>query len=67
VSYRVSIDTSLCCGYGGCVRVAPDTFALENGLAVLRGLETSDGSVVEAADACPMGAITVEEAPGLAA
>ena len=44
MTYRISIDTSLCCGYGGCVPVAPGTFALENGLAVLRAPETCDES-----------------------
>jgi ferredoxin len=67
MTYRISIDPDLCCGYGGCVRVAPKTFALENGLAVVRVPETVDEDVLEAAETCPMGAITVEEAPGLAA
>ena len=67
MTYRISIDTSLCCGYGGCVRVAPELFALEDGLAVLRATETDDENVVEAADTCPMGAILLEEVRGLAA
>ena len=60
MSYRVAIDTSVCCGYGGCVRVARTPSRSRTG-------SPSCGSVVEAADACPLGAITVEEAPGLAA
>ncbi len=58
--YRISIDRSLCNGYGVCETLAPDVFALgDDGLAVLRSGVSEDEAVREACDACPMGAITI--------
>ena len=58
--YRVSIDRSLCNGYGVCEALAPDVFALDNdGLAELRQGVSSDEAVREACDNCPMGAISL--------
>lgn len=60
--YRISIDRSLCSGYGVCESLAPDVFELgDDGLAVLRTGVSADDAVQEACDACPMGAITVAE------
>lgn len=60
--YRIVIDGSLCSGFGDCADVAPDVFALEaNGKAVLRMGTSSDPAVLDAAAACPMGAIRVSE------
>jgi ferredoxin len=59
--YRVVIDRSLCSGYGTCVELAPNVIELDDeALARLRVGETADEAVLEAAAACPMGAITVE-------
>jgi ferredoxin len=59
--YRIVIDRSLCSGYGTCVEIAPDAFELdEEALARVRVGQTDDDAVLEAAAACPMGAITVE-------
>jgi len=56
--YRIHVDRSLCSGFGSCVDEAPGAFSLENGVAI--AVATSrDASVLAAADACPMGAITV--------
>ena len=58
--YRISIDPSLCNGYGVCEALAPDVFALgDDGLAVLRTGMSEDEAVREACDSCPMGAITI--------
>jgi ferredoxin len=58
--YRVSIDRSLCDGYGVCEAIAPDVFVLEDdGLAALRQGVSEDEAVREAYDSCPMGAITL--------
>ena len=58
--YRVSIDRSLCNGYGVCEAIAPDVVALaEDGLAVLRAGVSEDEAVKEACDSCPMGAISI--------
>jgi len=60
--YRIVIDGSLCSGFGDCVDLAPDVFELDShGKANLRVGTSDDDRVLEAADACPMGAIRVEE------
>jgi ferredoxin len=58
--YRIEIDRSLCSGFGACVDEAGDVFRLENGVAVAVAA-SADPRVPDAADACPMGAITVIE------
>ena len=56
--YRIEIDRSLCSGYGTCIDLAPDLFELADDLiAVARVAETDAEAAVEAASACPMGAI----------
>jgi ferredoxin len=58
--YRISIDRSLCNGYGVCQELAPDVFELgDDGLAVLRTGMSEDEAVREACDSCPMGAISI--------
>jgi len=58
--YKVSIDRSLCNGYGVCEALAPEVFVLDNdGLAALRQGTSEDEAVREACDNCPMGAITL--------
>ena len=58
--YRIEIDRALCSGFGACVAEAEEVFRLENGMAV-SPLRSVDECVLDAADACPMGAITVVE------
>ncbi len=61
--YRVTIDRSLCSGFGSCVEASPAVFRLDaDGIATASIHETDDAAVLRAADACPMGAILVEEA-----
>jgi ferredoxin len=58
--YRISIDRSLCSGYGVCESIAPAVFELgDDGLAVLRAGVSEDDAVQEACDSCPMGAISI--------
>jgi ferredoxin len=58
--YRVQIDRSLCSGFGACSDLAPDVFELgPDAIASVRVGETSDSAVLEAVEACPMGAIEV--------
>jgi ferredoxin len=60
--YRIVIDGSLCSGFGDCADLAPEVFELDShGKAVLRLGTSADASVLDAAAACPMGAITVVE------
>jgi ferredoxin len=61
--YRIVIDRALCSGFGACAEHAPTLIQLDSsGLASLRIGETEDESILEAADACPMGAIAVYHA-----
>jgi len=56
--YRIEIDRSLCSGYGTCIDLAPDLFELSDDLvAVARVAKTGAEAAMEAASACPMGAI----------
>ena len=58
--YRISIDRSLCSGYGVCESIAPDVFELgDDGLAVVRTSLSEDEAVQEACDSCPAGAISI--------
>ena len=60
--YRIVIDGSLCSGFGDCADLAPDVFELDaRGKAALRVGTSSDPAVLDAAAACPMGAISVVE------
>jgi ferredoxin len=61
--YCIAIETSLCSGFGACVDLAPGLFRLEaGGVAATVRAETDDPAALDAADACPMGAIVVTEA-----
>jgi ferredoxin len=60
--FRIVIDGSICSGFGDCADLAPEVFELDShGKALLRVGTSSDPAVLEAAAACPMGAISVEE------
>ena len=60
--YRIAVDGSQCSGFGDCADLAPDVFELDtHGKAVLRLGTSPDPAVVEAAAACPMGAISVTD------
>ena len=60
--YRISIDRSLCSGFGACLDAAPGHFQLDgSSIATALVRETDDPAVLDAADSCPMGAIIVEE------
>ena len=62
MNYRIVIDGLACSGFGDCADLAPHVFELDNpGKAFLRVATTSDPAVLEAAAACPRGAISVEE------
>jgi ferredoxin len=64
-TYRLTIDGSLCSGFGSCAQLAPEAIELDGGgLAAVRVEETSDPRVLDAAAACPMGAISVTEVNG---
>jgi len=61
MTYRIVIDGLACSGFGDCADVAPDVFELDShGKALLRVGTSSDPAVLDAASACPMGAISIE-------
>jgi ferredoxin len=56
--YRIQVDRSLCSGMASCVKIAPDSFDLDQeGIAVVAGI--ADERAVEAAECCPLSAIAV--------
>jgi len=61
-TYRITIDPSLCSGFGSCVDLAPSLFRLEpGGTASTIEAETDDPAALDAAASCPMAAICVTE------
>ena len=61
---KISVDVHRCQDHGQCVFVAPDIFSLDDG-GHNRFVSTVDadrrGDVEEAMDACPMGAISIDD------
>ena len=49
-----------CIGCGACVAIAPDNFDYQEGVSVVTN-ETVTEKTKEAVDACPVGAIELEE------
>lgn len=63
--YRVEIDRTLCIGYGLCTRTAPSSLRLAaDGVAEVVAGTPHGGDVVEAAETCPMEAISVYDESG---
>jgi ferredoxin len=61
-TYRVTVDPTLCSGFGACLDVSK-LFRLDpGGVASATVEETDDAGVIDAAAACPMAAIAVERA-----
>ena len=60
--FKIVIDRSLCSGFGACAELAPEIFDVDGGgLVSLRVGTSEDPTVLDAADACPMAAISVVE------
>jgi len=60
--WRLEVDASRCIGSGGCVAVAPGRFALTDGVAVpSAGPVPPDDALIDAAESCPVEAITVRD------
>jgi ferredoxin len=61
MSYRLKIDRGLCTGYAECVGIAPEVFALgaDSVCVVVDPEGADDETLLDAARACPVDAITV--------
>ena len=59
--FQIRIDKELCSGYGECVALAPEVFELSdrNVSVVLDPEGTDDETILDAARACPVDAITL--------
>ena len=61
---RVRIDDDLCVGDGACVEICPEVFKMVGDLAVVHMEKVSEdleSACREAAEACVVEAITIEE------
>ncbi len=59
-TFRITVDPTLCSGFGTCSELAPEIFELDrSGIASVRVGLSDDPAVLDAAASCPMGAITV--------
>jgi ferredoxin len=63
---RIRIDRTLCVGFGECVKLSPEAFALdEESVATFAAPEgVPRETLLEACDSCPVDAITVWDASG---
>ena len=63
MSYRIKIDRSLCTGYAECVGIAPEVFQLgrDNVSIVVDPEGADDETILDAARACPVDAITLTD------
>ncbi|RRQ75840.1 cytochrome [Streptomyces griseofuscus] len=66
MSWRLSVDPGQCMGSGMCAGTAPDLFVLDGDHArpVREQIPEGDERALDAADICPMQAITVRDAEG---
>lgn len=67
LSLKITIDRTLCVGFGDCVEVAPDAFDLDDeGVAVFRQPELVVRDVlIEACRVCPVDALLVVDETGV--
>jgi len=66
VGYRIVVDRRKCQGIGACVGAAPDVFEIDSeGKAVVTNAAgADDDTVLQAAEACPLEAITIYDDEG---
>ncbi len=61
MGYKIVVDREKCQGIGACVGAAPDVFKLDNEAkaVVINADGADDETVLMAAEACPLEAITI--------
>jgi len=66
MTYRIVVDREKCQGIGACVGTAPDVFEIDSeGKAVVINAEgADDDTVLAAAEACPLEAISLYDEEG---
>ncbi len=69
MGYRARVDHDVCVSSGACVLEAPEAFAYQDGpealAVVLPGAaDLTDERLVEVAELCPVGAISVRDEDG---
>jgi ferredoxin len=58
---KITVNRKICQGHLACVQLAPETFQLDlKGKAVVKGADSAE-IVQQAAHACPVDAILIEE------
>ncbi len=61
---KIEVNQSTCIGCGACVQIAKDVFTFnDNGLSepIVEVVETITPETIEAMEACPVNAITIED------
>jgi len=61
---KVRVDKELCTGCGPCADISPEVFEIKDDMSVVLVAEVppdQEQAVREAAEACPTGAIIIEE------
>ena len=66
MALKVKVDRMLCIGTADCVKIAPNTFELDDEAksTVQKQNGDSDDKIIEAAKVCPVLAIIVEDEEG---
>jgi len=66
MALKVKVDRMLCIGTADCVKIAPNTFELDDEAksTVKKQNGDSDDKIIEAAKVCPVLAIIVEDEEG---
>jgi ferredoxin len=63
--YRIDIDLLTCVGFGECMKTAPGVFRLDefmNQSTVVNAEGADDDTLLQAAEACPVSAISLYDA-----
>jgi len=55
------VNADVCIGCGTCESICPSVFKIENGKSHVVAEECGDCNCQEAADSCPVAAISIEE------
>ena len=65
MAYKIVVDRNKCQGIGACVGAAPDVFEIDNeGKAIVINSDSDDDTLMSAAEACPLEAITLIDEDG---